>query len=137
MVINVGALRSGDYGVVQDDIAAVVEAARGKVVKVIIETMLLTDAEKIKACELSMAAGAHFVKTCSGFTEGGASVEDVQLMRRVVGPRLGVKASGFIRDYERALSLIEAGTNRLGAGAGVKIAEEEAAQHASMGKHST
>lgn len=134
MVINVGALRSGDHRIVQDDIADVVEAAGGKIVKVIIETMLLNDAEKIKACELSMAAGAHFVKTCSGFTDGGATVEDVRLMRQVVGNRLGVKASGSIRDYDKALSMIQAGATRLGVGAGVKIAEEEAARRSGAGE---
>ncbi|MBN2290990.1 MAG: deoxyribose-phosphate aldolase [Pirellulales bacterium] len=126
MVINVGALKDGRFEVVQEDIAAVVAAAEGKCVKVIIETMLLDDAEKVKACEIAKAAGAHFVKTCSGFTDGGATVEDIRLMRETVGQDLGVKASGKVRDYEKALSMIEAGASRLGVGAGVEIAKGEA-----------
>ena len=127
MVINVGALKAGDTDVVREDIAGVVAAAEGKVVKVIIETMLLEDNEKVTACTIAKDAGAHFVKTCSGFTDGGATVEDIRLMRRTVGDGFGVKASGKVRDYEKAISMIEAGANRLGVGAGVEIAEGEAA----------
>ena len=126
MVINVGAMKAGDYNFVKTDIEGVVKAAKGKVVKVIIETMLLTDEEKIKACEISKQAGAGFVKTCSGFTEGGATVEDIRLMRQSVGTEMGVKASGKIRSLEKALTLINAGATRLGVGAGVEIAEQEA-----------
>lgn len=126
MVINVGAMKAGDYDIVKTDIEGVVKAAKGKVVKVIIETMLLTDDEKIKACEISKQAGASFVKTCSGFTEGGATVEDIRLMRKSVGAEMGVKASGKIRSLEKALALINAGATRLGVGAGVQLAQEQA-----------
>lgn len=122
MVLNVGALKSGDYNLVQNDIQAVVRTARGKaIVKVILETGLLNEAEKIKACELSVAAGAHFVKTATGFGPGGATVEDISLMRRVVGPEIGVKASGGVRDYDTAIAMIKAGATRIGTSSGVKI----------------
>ena len=124
MVMNIGALKSGDAGLVEQDIRAVVEAADGVTVKVIIETALLTENEKIKACELSQTAGADFVKTSTGFSGGGATVEDIELMRRVVGSDMGVKASGGIRNAEDARALIAAGATRLGASAGVKIMQE-------------
>ncbi|WP_241154442.1 deoxyribose-phosphate aldolase [Staphylospora marina] len=121
MVINVGALKSGDFDVVREDIRAVVKAAGGAVVKVILETGLLSDEEIVKACELSKEAGAHFVKTSTGFGKGGATVHHVSLMRRTVGDDMGVKASGGIRDQETALRMIEAGANRIGASASVAI----------------
>jgi deoxyribose-phosphate aldolase len=126
MVINVGALKSGDLGVVERDIAAVVIACRecGVLSKVIIEAALLTDEEKISACALSKAAGADYVKTSTGFGPGGATVADVELMRRVVGPDIGVKAAGGVRDYEVLKSLVSAGASRVGASAGVKIVKE-------------
>lgn len=123
MVQQVGALRSGDHGLVQRDIEGVVAAAQpyGARVKVILETCLLTDAEKRQACALAEAAGAHFVKTSTGFGSAGATVQDVALMRSAVGERLGVKASGGIRDREAARRMIEAGATRLGASAGVAM----------------
>lgn len=122
MVINVGALRSGDDELVKNDIAAVVESAKGKaIVKVIIETSLLTDQEKRKACELSRAAGADFVKTSTGFSTGGATEDDVKLMRGVVGPEMGVKASGGVRSFEDMKKMIDAGATRIGASSGVQI----------------
>lgn len=125
MVINIGALKVKDYKTVKEDIEAVVEAAKDKaIVKVIIETYLLTDEEKIKACELSMEAGADFVKTSTGFSNGGATVEDVKLMKSIVGDKLEVKASGGVRDLESAKKMVEAGATRLGTSSGVKIAKE-------------
>lgn len=121
MVINVGALKDGKYDYVRDEIAAVVKAAKGKTVKVIIETFFLTDEEKIKAVLLSAQAGAHFVKTCTGFNEGVATVPDVALMRKTVPANVKVKASAGIRTYEDALALMEAGAERLGTSAGAKI----------------
>ncbi|WP_435371942.1 deoxyribose-phosphate aldolase [Sporosarcina luteola] len=122
MVINIGALRSGDDELVKNDIAAVVDSAKGKaIVKVIIETALLTDQEKRKACELSRAAGADFVKTSTGFSTGGATEEDVKLMRGVVGPEMGVKASGGVRSFEDMKKMIDAGATRIGASSGVQI----------------
>lgn len=122
MVINVGALKSGDLKGVEADIAAVREAAPGSIVlKVIIETCLLTDDEKVQACEIAKRVGADFVKTSTGFSTGGATIEDVALMRKVVGTEMGVKASGGIKDYAGALAMIEAGASRIGAGAGVEI----------------
>jgi len=121
MVINVGALKSGNDALAADDIRAVREAARGKVLKVILETSLLTDDEKVRACRMSKEAGADFVKTSTGFGGGGATVEDVKLMRETVGPLLGVKASGGIRDTATARAMIEAGANRLGTSASVAI----------------
>lgn len=121
MVINVGALKAKDYDLVRKDIEAVVEAAGGNLVKVIIETCLLTDEEKVKACELAKEAGADYVKTSTGFSKGGATVEDVALMRRTVGDSMGVKASGGIRDYATAKAMIDAGASRIGASAGIAI----------------
>ncbi|MCY8755099.1 deoxyribose-phosphate aldolase [Bacillus haynesii] len=122
MVINIGALKDRDTGTVEHDIRAVTDAADGKaLVKVIIETSLLTDEEKRLACELAVKAGADFVKTSTGFSGGGATVRDIQLMRDAVGPDIGVKASGGVRDKESALAMIEAGATRIGASAGVSI----------------
>jgi deoxyribose-phosphate aldolase len=126
MVINVGALKSGDLGLVERDIAAVVSACRDCRVlsKVIIEAALLTDEEKVTACALSKAAGADYVKTSTGFGPGGATVADVELMRRVVGPDIGVKAAGGVRDFQALKNLVTAGASRVGASAGVKIVQE-------------
>lgn len=121
MVLNVGALRSGAYDLVRDDIRAVVEAAEGRVVKVILETCYLTDAEVERGCVLVEEAGAHFVKTSTGFAAGGATREHVALMRGVVGDRLGVKAAGGIRDRETALAMIQAGANRIGTSSAAAI----------------
>ncbi|MCY7843137.1 Deoxyribose-phosphate aldolase [Bacillus licheniformis] len=122
MVINIGALKDCDTGIVEHDIRAVTDAADGKaLVKVIIETSLLTDEEKRQACELAVKAGADFVKTSTGFSGGGATVRDIKLMRDAVGPDIGVKASGGVRDKESALAMIEAGATRIGASAGVSI----------------
>lgn len=126
MVIQVGQLKSGNLAYVEDDIRAVVEAGGGKLVKVIIETALLTDEEKVTACRLAQRAGADFVKTCTGFSGGAASVHDIALMRRTVGPDMGVKASGGVRDYASAVALIEAGATRIGTSSGVAIAAGEA-----------
>ena len=104
-----------------DEIRAVKDACQGRLLKVIIETCLLTDEEKVKACEAAKAAGAHFVKTSTGFSTGGATTHDIALMRKTVGPEMGVKASGGIRDYETAMAMIEAGANRIGASAGIAI----------------
>ncbi|HFI0694289.1 TPA: deoxyribose-phosphate aldolase [Streptococcus suis] len=125
MVINIGALKSKNYDLVLEDIKAVVTASGDKLVKVIIETCLLTDEEKVKACELSKEAGADFVKTSTGFSTGGATVEDVALMRKTVGPDMGVKASGGARSYEDAIAFIEAGASRIGASSGVAIMKGE------------
>ena len=126
MVINIGALKSGDDCTVEDDIRAVAQAAHenGVLLKVIIETALLTDDEKVRACLASKNAGADFVKTSTGFAKGGATVEDVALMRRVVGSQLGVKASGGVKGIEDARAMFEAGATRIGASVGVKIAQE-------------
>lgn len=126
MVINVGALKSGDDCAVEDDIRAVVEAAHdnGVLCKVIIETALLTDDEKVRACVASKNAGADFVKTSTGFAKGGATVDDVSLMRRTVGSALGVKASGGVKGIDDARAMFEAGATRIGASVGVKIAQE-------------
>ncbi|MPQ24563.1 deoxyribose-phosphate aldolase [Bacillus paralicheniformis] len=122
MVINIGALKGRDIGTVEHDIRAVTDAAAGKaLVKVIIETSLLTDEEKRLACELVVKAGADFVKTSTGFSGGGATVRDIKLMREIVGPDIGVKASGGVRDKESALAMVEAGATRIGASAGVSI----------------
>lgn len=123
MVINVGALKAGLYEYVYNDIKAVVAAAKGKTVKVIIETGLLTDSEKVAAVKLSCQAGAHFVKTCTGFSQGVATVEDVALMKKNVSDGVKVKASAGIRDHETAIALIKAGADRLGTSAGVAIIE--------------
>ncbi|MBF0706498.1 deoxyribose-phosphate aldolase [Alkalihalobacillus hwajinpoensis] len=128
MVINIGALKDGNNDLVEQDINAVVEAAKGKaLVKVIIETCLLTDEEKTRACELSVKAGADYVKTSTGFSTGGATVEDIKLMRNTVGPNIGVKASGGVRDLEGSQAMIDAGATRIGASAGVKIVQGETA----------
>ena len=126
MVINVGALKSGDICAVEDDIRAVAEAAHENHVlcKVIIETALLTDEEKVRACLASKNAGADFVKTSTGFAKGGATVNDVALMRRTVGDALGVKASGGVKGIDDARAMFEAGATRIGASVGVKIAQE-------------
>ena len=121
MVINIGALKDKNYDLVQRDIEEVVKAAKGKVVKVIIETCLLTDEEKVKACELAMAAKADFVKTSTGFSTSGATVEDVKLMKSVVSDKLQVKASGGVRTREDALKMIDAGADRIGASNGINI----------------
>lgn len=123
MVLNVGALKSKDYDAVARDIAGVVQAAAGKTVKVILETAHLTDEEKTIACLVSKEAGAHFVKTSTGFGAGGATVEDIALMRRLVGAGIGVKASGGIRDTATALQMVNAGASRIGASASVAIVE--------------
>ncbi|MBN2498892.1 MAG: deoxyribose-phosphate aldolase [Deltaproteobacteria bacterium] len=123
MVINVGALKSGDDELVKRDIEAVVQAARGQaLVKVILETALLSREEKVKACLLAKMAGADFVKTSTGFSSGGATVEDIALMRETVGPDMGVKASGGIRDRQTADAMVAAGATRIGASASVAIA---------------
>ncbi|HFI2473654.1 TPA: deoxyribose-phosphate aldolase [Streptococcus suis] len=127
MVINIGALKSKNDELVLEDIKAVVEASGDKLVKVIIETCLLTEEEKVKACQLSKEAGADFVKTSTGFSTGGATVEDVALMRKTVGPDMGVKASGGARSYEDAIAFIEAGATRIGASSGVAIMKGEKA----------
>jgi deoxyribose-phosphate aldolase len=121
MVIHVGALKSGNESYVAADITAVVEAAGGNIVKVIIETGLLSDEEKILACHLADQAGAHFVKTSTGFGPGGATIADIALMRETVGPLLGVKASGGVRTPEAARQMIEAGANRIGTSSGIAI----------------
>ena len=128
MVINIGALKSRDYALVEQDILGVVSAAAGRaLVKVILETSLLTRDEKVMGSTLAKAAGADFVKTSTGFAGGGATVEDVQLMRETVGPEMGVKASGGVRTKEDAEKMVAAGATRLGASAGVKIVRGEAA----------
>lgn len=122
MVLNVGALKSAQYAYVQEDVRAVVEAVgRRAVVKVILETCLLSDEEKVLACELARRAGAHFVKTSTGFASGGATLGDVALMRRVVGEGIGVKASGGVRDQRTADLMVMAGATRIGASASVRI----------------
>lgn len=121
MVLNVGYIKSGMYADAEEDIRKVKEACDGKLLKVILETCLLTKEEIVKASELSMAAGADYVKTSTGFSKGGATAEDVALMRKTVGDKLGVKASGGIRDYETAMKMIEAGASRLGCSAGIAI----------------
>lgn len=123
MVINIGALKDQRYDEVQKDIEGVIAAANGKTVKVIIETVLLTDEEKVKACELAEKAGATFVKTSTGFAGGGATPEDVKLMKDTVGNRLEVKASGGVRSLEDFEKMIEAGATRIGASAGEQIIE--------------
>ena len=130
MVINIGALKSGDLRTVERDIEAVVEPCRqcGALSKVIIEAALLTDEEKITACTLSKAAGADFVKTSTGFAAGGATAADVALMRRVVGAEMGVKAAGGVRDLEGLKAMVAAGATRVGASAGVKIVQESKGQ---------
>lgn len=122
MVINIGALKDHQDELVEQDIRAVVEAAKGKALtKVIIETCLLTDEEKERACKIAVKAGADYVKTSTGFSTGGATVEDIRLMRKTVGPEIGVKASGGVRSREDALAMIEAGATRIGASSGIAI----------------
>ena len=122
MVINIAMLKDKEYDYVENEIHQIVEAAKDKaIVKVIIETCLLTDEEKIKACELSQKAGADFVKTSTGFSTGGATVHDIALMRKTVGAEMGVKASGGVHTHEEALAMVEAGATRIGASAGVKL----------------
>jgi deoxyribose-phosphate aldolase len=126
MVINIGALKSGDLRTVERDIAGVAETCRegGALSKVIIEAALLTDEEKVTACTLAKAAGADYVKTSTGFARSGATIADVELMRRVVGPEMGVKAAGGVRDLEQVRAMAAAGATRIGASAGVKIVRE-------------
>jgi len=122
MVINIGALKSGDWTIVKKDIEGVTNACRGRaIVKVILETSLLNDEEKIKACTIAKMAGADFVKTSTGFNTGGATIEDVKLMREVVGPKMGVKASGGIRDTQTARAMMAAGATRIGTSSGINI----------------
>ncbi|MCB2297997.1 deoxyribose-phosphate aldolase [Clostridium tagluense] len=124
MVVNVGAIKSNKYEVVKEDIKAVVEVASGRaIVKVIIETCLLTDAEKVKVCEIAKEVNANFVKTSTGFSTGGATVHDIKLMRQTVGPDMGVKASGAVRTTEDAKAVIEAGASRIGASSSIAIVE--------------
>lgn len=128
MVIHIGALKDQNYDYVRDDIAAVVQAAQGRQVKVIIETALLSRDEKIMACRLAKDAGAHFVKTCTGFNGGGATVEDIMLMTESVDGMLQVKASGGIKDAAQAMALIRAGATRLGTSSGVALAQGQKSQ---------
>ncbi len=122
MVINISALKDGNDALVESDIRAVVDAAKGKALtKVIIETSLLTDDEKVRACQIAVKAGTDFVKTSTGFSTGGATVEDIALMRKTVGPEIGVKASGGVRNTSDAQSMIAAGATRIGASSGVAI----------------
>lgn len=128
MVVNIGALKDNNDALVQDDISQVVKVANGKALtKVIIETSLLTDEEKIRACQLAVKAGVDFVKTSTGFSTGGATAHDVELMRNTVGPNIGVKASGGIRNREDAITMIKAGATRIGASAGIAIVNGETA----------
>ena len=122
MVIHIGMIKSGDWEYVKQDISSVVEAAKGRaIVKVILETCLLTDDEKVKACRICEECGADFVKTSTGFSKGGATIEDVALMRRTVGSGMGVKASGGIRSLKDAQAMVKAGAVRLGTSSGVAI----------------
>ncbi|WP_027407849.1 deoxyribose-phosphate aldolase [Anoxybacteroides tepidamans] len=128
MVINIGALKDGDDELVKRDIRAVVDAAKGKaLVKVIIETCLLTEEEKVRACRLAVEAGADYVKTSTGFSTGGATVEDIALMRQAVGPNIGVKASGGVRDLQGAEAMIQAGATRIGTSSGAAIVQGKTA----------
>ncbi|MGE0454696.1 MAG: deoxyribose-phosphate aldolase [Vicinamibacteria bacterium] len=138
MVINVGALKSGDLRLVERDVTGVAQACRaaGAVSKVIIETALLTDDEKVRACVIARVAGADFVKTSTGFASGGATAADVALMRRVVGPEMGVKAAGGVRDLKSAQAMIDAGADRIGASVGVKIVQESRGQAPAAGEAS-
>ena len=135
MVINIGALKGGDYDLVETDIARVTEACNevGAINKVILETALLTDAEKVVACKLALAARAHYVKTSTGFSTGGATLFDVALMRETVGPGVGVKAAGGIKNTEDARRMIEAGATRLGASAGIQIIQGQASEGSPSG----
>src|SRR3989337_2704987 len=125
MVINVGALKSGDYKYIEEEIKSILKGmGKGKVLKVILETSVLTEKEKIKGATIVKESGAHFVKTSTGWGPGGATVEDVALLRKTVGKDFGVKASGLIRDYQKTFELIQAGANRIGTSASLKIMEE-------------
>jgi deoxyribose-phosphate aldolase len=134
MVIHIGALKAGDHQRVQEDVAAVAAACHegGALLKVIIEAVLLTDEEKVTACRLAQAAGADFVKTSTGFAGGGATVEDVRLMRQAVGPQMGIKAAGGVRSYADALAMVDAGATRIGASAGVEIVEQAPQEQAAQ-----
>ncbi|WP_034328481.1 deoxyribose-phosphate aldolase [Alkaliphilus transvaalensis] len=121
MVINIGALKDGNQDLVYQDILAVVKAANGTLVKVILETGFLSDEEKVLACQLVKKAGADFVKTSTGFGPGGATIADIELMRKTVGPEMGVKASGGVRDYQTTMNMINAGATRIGTSSGVLI----------------
>ncbi|MBN1560366.1 deoxyribose-phosphate aldolase [candidate division KSB1 bacterium] len=121
MVLNIGNLKDRDYSSVYDDVLQVVDAAGDALVKVILETCLLNEEEKIAACVLCKEAGAHFVKTSTGFNKSGATIQDVELLRRVVGPSIGVKAAGGIRDYRTAVAMLKAGANRIGSSASLAI----------------
>lgn len=121
MVINIGALKSKEYKIVEEDIRSVVKAVSPHIVKVIIETCLLTDTEKIIACTIAASAGAQYVKTSTGFNKKGATVEDVKLMRSVVGKKVGVKAAGGIHTFEEAVAMVKAGASRIGASRSVQI----------------
>ena len=136
MVINIGALKAGNNTLVARDIREVVKTSKsaGAITKVIIETSLLSEEEKIRACLLSKEAGANYVKTSTGFAGGGATVEDIELMRRVVGPGMGIKASGGVRDYQDAKNMVDAGATRIGASAGVKIVQGESSSNGQENK---
>jgi deoxyribose-phosphate aldolase len=138
MVINIGALKSGDVRLVEQDIEAVTQPCRdcGVISKVIIEAAYLTDEEKVTACTLAKAAGADFVKTSTGFGPGGATVADVALMRRVVGDNMGVKAAGGVRDLHALQAMVAAGASRVGASAGVKIVQQSKGQTIAEGAKS-
>lgn len=123
MVIHIGALKAKETEIVRNEIIAVVKAAQGNTVKVILETCLLLDAEIVLGCQLAKEAGAHFVKTSTGFSTGGATIDDVKLMRHTVGNEMGVKASGGIRDYKIAMAMVEAGATRIGTSNGISIVE--------------
>ncbi|MCU7558561.1 deoxyribose-phosphate aldolase [Macrococcus capreoli] len=127
MVVNIGAVKDGNFDLVREDIKAVVDAAGDVTTKVIIETCLLTDAEKVRVCEIAKEVGADFVKTSTGFSTGGATVADIKLMRETVGPDMGVKASGGVRSYEDVMAMVDAGATRIGASAGVQILKGEQA----------
>jgi deoxyribose-phosphate aldolase len=121
MAINIGAFKDKKYDYVYEEIKYIKECCKGRLLKVIIETCLLTDEEKVKACELSVKAGADYVKTSTGFSTGGATVSDIALMRKTVGPDLGVKASGGVRSYEDMVNMVEAGATRIGTSSGPKL----------------
>jgi deoxyribose-phosphate aldolase len=125
MVINVGALKAKEDAAVEKDVQAVRAASRGKILKVIVETSLLSEEEKVRACQIAKHAGADFVKTSTGFGPGGATVTDVRLMRKTVGPELGIKASGGIRDAETAQAMLDAGATRLGTSSGIAIVSQK------------
>lgn len=125
MVINVGALKEKDYAYVEKDIKAVVDASKPAIVKVIIETCLLSDEEKVKVCEIAVSAGAHFVKTSTGFSTSGATKEDIALMRKTVGDGIGVKAAGGVRTFEDAMDMINSGASRIGASSSIDIVNKK------------